>query len=151
SEGADTPTTRARADEDLLGRYVREASRFSPFPPAILRSCDGSQVVARGTWRERVLEKGTIVMALTWSAAFDARVVPDPQAFHVGRADGEYLLFGTGQHHCVGAQTERPIAQTLMGQMVKALMALPEIRRAGEHGYIEAVGRWPATFMLQFD
>ena len=151
SEGADTPTTRAPADEDLLGRYVREASRFKPFPPGILRSCDGPQIIARGTWRERLLQDGTIVIGLTWSAAFDARVVRDPRGFHIGREDREYLLFGTGQHHCVAAQTERPIAQTLMCQMVKALMALPAIRRADEHGYIESAGRWPATFMLQFD
>ena len=151
SDGADTPTTRAPADEDLLDRYVREASRFNPFPPGILRSCDTQQMIARGTWRERVLEAGSIVVALTWSAAFDRRIVPDPCAFQISRDDREYLLFGTGQHHCVGAQTDRPIAQTLMCQMVKALMALPEIRRADEHGYVERTGRWPSTFMLQFD
>jgi cytochrome P450 len=152
AEGADSATGRAQADQDLLDRYVREASRFKPFPPVLLRSCDGPQVIARGTRRERLLADGTIVAAATWSAAFDARVVPDPQRFHIGREDREYLLFGTGQHHCVAAQTDRPFAQVLMGQMVKAVMALPDIRRPDPGGFIDNAGtRGPQSFRLHFD
>ena len=142
-------------DEALLGRYVREASRFKPFPPGLLRNCDHLQVIAEHTPRARALPAGTVVVALTWSAAFDREAVPDALTFHSGRTDHEYLLFGTGQHHCVGAQTERPIAQTLMGQMVKALFALPGLRRApGAAGFIQSDasgGRWPEHFMLDFD
>ena len=142
-------------DEALLGRYVREASRFKPFPPALLRRCDSDQVIAEHTSRKRTLRAGTVVASLTWSAAFDSNRVRNPLQFHVGRGDGDYLLFGTGQHHCVAAQPERPFAQTLMIQMVKALFARGVVRRtAGADGFIQgddSGGQWPAHFVVEID
>ena len=142
-------------DEALLGRYVREASRFKPFPPGLLRRCETPQKIGRGKRYERTLPAGTVVVALTWSAAFDKDVVADAGEFHIGRGDREYLLFGTGQHACPGAQPDRPIAQMLMGQMVAALFALPGLQRApGASGFIQtdqSGGRWPEHFKLRFD
>ena len=142
-------------NDALVTRYVREASRFKPFPPGLFRRCDVAQHVERGTPYERTVPAdGTLIVALTWSAAFDKTIVPDARKFHVGREDREYLLFGTGQHACPAAQPDRPIAQSLMTEMVKALFALPGLRRArGADGFIQgddSVGKWPRHFFLEF-
>jgi cytochrome P450 len=143
-------------NDALIDRYVREASRFKPFPPGLFRRCDTEQYVERDNprYKRAVPADNTLVVAMTWSAAFDPEVVPDARTFHVGREDREYLLFGSGQHACPAAQPDRPFAQTLMREMVKALFVLKDLRRArGTAGFIQtdaSPGQWPERFILEF-
>jgi cytochrome P450 len=116
-------------NDDLVWRYLREASRFLPFPPALYRYCERETVLAAGTLRAKRIPEGSIVLVSTLSAAFDEEVVRDPEAFRVDRPDHEYLLFGAGQHFCLGASDGRWIAQTLMTEMAKPLFALKGLRR----------------------
>ncbi|MDX2170782.1 MAG: hypothetical protein SF182_27170 [Deltaproteobacteria bacterium] len=128
---------RHAADEDdgRLARYIAEASRFEPFPTGLQRQCDEraaerERTVETGGGRRTVIPAGAIVMALVGAAACDPRLAPRPGAFAIARGDDEYLLFGTGQHHCVGATRHWPVAQTLMTEMATALFSLPQVRRA---------------------
>jgi cytochrome P450 len=118
--------TIARADrEDLLLPSILEAARFSPRPPLVARECVRSADV--GGMR---VSPGTVVLAVAFTAGFDWKVAPRPWRFLAGRPSVAYPIFGYGQHHCVGATPERPIAQTVMTQMAIQLLKQPGLRRA---------------------
>ncbi len=129
-------------DDELVGRYVREAARFLPFPPVLYRYCEAATTLAAGTPRARRIPEGAIVVAFIVSAAFDAEAVEDPEEFRVDRPDHEYLLFGAGQHFCLGVSGGRSIAQTLMIEMTKPLFGLNGLRRKpGPEGLLVKRGR----------
>jgi cytochrome P450 len=121
----DIQTIARSGREDLLLPYVVEAARFSPRPPLLVRQC-----VRRTSVGGRQIDPGTVVFALPITAAFDWKVARWPWRFRPGRPPGAYPIFGHGQHHCVGASPERPIAQTVMTQMALRLLGLPGLRRS---------------------
>jgi cytochrome P450 len=136
-------------DDHRLLHYVIEAARFTPFPAGLLRHAASEQELETGRgWRKTVPANST-VLAMTASAVYDARLVEHPGDFLVGRPETQYVLFGTGQHHCVGGSRQRPLAQILMTEMTAALFALPGLERApGKRGTIQKSGSWPASFEL---
>jgi cytochrome P450 len=118
--------TIARAEkQDLLLPSILEAARFSPRPPLLAREC-----VCRADVGGMRVSPGTVVLAVAFTAAFDWKIAPRPWRFLAGRPPAAYPIFGYGQHHCVGATPERPIAQTVMTQMAIQLLKQPGLRRA---------------------
>ena len=113
------------AREDLLLPSVLEAARFSPRPPLLARECVRPTAV-----RGRSVRPHTVVFAVAFTAAFDWTVAPRPWRFRAGRPPAAYPIFGHGQHHCVGATLERPIAQVVLTRMAIQLLGLPGLRRA---------------------
>jgi cytochrome P450 len=100
---------------------------------------------------KRIPEKSNVV-ALMGSVAFDPLLAAQPGAFLTGRPPAHSLVFGTGQHHCIGAKNSWPIAPTLMTEMALRLFALPGLRRArGRKGTLRSSGSWPASFELEYD
>ncbi len=142
-----------------IWKYLREAARFKPFPGFLIRYCEHDTVVGAATSRGRTIKQGSMVISCMRSAAFDRRAVSRPYQFRADRPDDDYLLFGTGQHACLGASRERPIAQTIMVEFTKALFSQGCLRRApGTRGYIGMGDRRlipdrysPKTFIVQFD
>src|SRR3546814_16653982 len=54
------------------------------------------------------IPKGSLVNLRYGSANRDARKYECPEVFHVARANASsHLAFGTGIHHCIGAQLAR--------------------------------------------
>jgi cytochrome P450 len=90
------------------------------------------------------------LIALVNAVAFDPKFAPDPTSFRAGRPPNQYLVFGTGQHQCVAATTQRPIATTLMTEMAAAVLSLPKARRApGKAGTLQTLNsQWPTSFQL---
>ncbi len=117
------------ADRIQPGRYgdaeidglVRECLRFNPVAPALFRHCNEDTDLGG-----RIVPKGSMVAVLLKTAMFDPRVFAQPDAFSTARDPAGYLVFGSGPHACKGASMAEPVLR----EMVKPLLALPDLRRA---------------------
>lgn len=104
--------------------------------------------LAAGTRRERFIPPGSTILASTQSAMFDARHVRHPRRFNPNRPAEEYLVFGYGQHWCLGAY----IAIAQLTQTFKALLRKPELRRApGKQGRMQRRSTFPAHLHVEWD
>jgi cytochrome P450 len=116
----------ARDDEyEIVLGYMREGARFAPYPPTIYRMCLADHTLGVGTVHERRVEKGTLVVPVIIGAAFDPDFVHLPNEFIPRRDNAEYLLFGHGQHECLGTY----IGEYMMTRMACELFKLPGLRR----------------------
>ena len=108
------------SDAEIDG-LVREGLRFNPVAPALFRTCTEDTDVGG-----RDIPKGSLVAVLLKTAMFDPRVFPQPDSFSTARDPANYLVFGSGPHACRGAS----IAEPVLREMVKPLLALPDLHRA---------------------
>ena len=137
---------------DLVARYVLEAARFDPFPMGLIRFCPEGATLEAGNGRTAVVPRGATVVAMMNAVALDPRIAPQPGAFLLGRPDGHYLLFGAGQHRCLGASPHWPVAIALMTEMATELFRLPGLRRAaGRRGTLTTRDSWPDALELAYD
>jgi cytochrome P450 len=135
-------------DDDLLWRCLQETLRFRHINLGPFRICGpGGYTLAAGTRRERHLDPGTPVLASTQSAMFDPRQVARPGCFDPDRAAEDYMVFGYGQHWCLGAY----IAIAQVTQTFKALLQKGNFRRApGNDGKLQMWGVYPAHLTVEF-
>ncbi len=135
-------------DDALLRRHIWEALRFNPHNPALFRTCHSDTVVADGTARRTVINKGSSVVALTISAMFDPDALDQPSEFRTDRPDRDYIHFGYGQHTCFGSR----INEIVLPAVFKSLLSLDGLAYA-EDGKrrIEYDGPFPDRMMLRFD
>jgi cytochrome P450 len=136
-------------DDDLLWRCLREAMRFRNFSLGPFRICgrDGYKLAA-STWRAEHLAADTGILASTQSAMFDSRRITRPWQFDPQRAAEDYLVFGYGQHSCLGSY----IAIAQITQTFKALLRKPGLRPAqGAAGRLQTITVFPAHLTLEFD
>jgi cytochrome P450 len=104
--------------------------------------------LAAGTSREKFLKPGQIVLASTQSAMFDSQRVRNPDRFDPQRADEDYLIFGHGQHWCLGAY----MAISQLTQTFKLLLSKKDLRRVpGSAGRLRRLGVYPANLTVEFD
>ena len=109
-----------------VGRLLVEALRFNPVFPVIPRYCVRNTTLARGTERETEITAGANVIVSPLGAMFDPEAVTDPERFGFARniqlnprtatapdwdygsrsdaTPGDYVLFGGGEHWCMGEQ-----------------------------------------------
>jgi len=145
-----TPTREAAlaGDDDRLRRCLLEAMRFKPINPGPFRLCSEDYVVAAGTPRAKTIRKGTRLLVSMQSAMFDERAVERPRYFDPARRAEDYMLFGYGQHWCIGAY----IAQTQITQTFKALLRRKRLRpAAGKQGKMQRLSLFPAHLVMEFD
>ncbi|WP_436771510.1 cytochrome P450 [Yinghuangia sp. YIM S09857] len=90
------------ARPDLLGSGVEESLRWASPTRCVVRTTR-CPVELSGV----VVPEGQVVVAVLASANRDRRVFADPDRFDVGRRPNRHLAFGTGAHHCVGADVAR--------------------------------------------
>lgn len=147
--------TGTEVDDGRLAGYVLEAARFNPFPAALQRKChscdEAKRTLVTGSGRRKRIPDGATVVAVMKAAACDPLFVAQPGSFAIARPSSESLLFGTGQHHCIGATRSWPVAQTLMTEMAAALFSLPCVRRApGRSGLLHTAkgASWPDSLYL---
>jgi cytochrome P450 len=128
-----------RAARQWVGRLLIEALRFNPVFPVLPRYCARNTTLARGTPRETEIPAAANVIASPTGAMFDPEAVDDPEHFGVYRnlqfnkdfatdnwdygsprddSPGIYLLFGGGEHWCLGDQ----MAVAEMAAMGSALL-----------------------------
>jgi cytochrome P450 len=136
-------------DDDRLWCCLQETLRFRHFNLGPFRICGpGGYTLAAGTRRARHLAPGTPVLASTQSAMFDSRQVARPTCFDPKRAAEDYLIFGYGEHWCLGAF----IAIAQITQTFKALLRKPGLRRApGRAGNLQTITIYPAHLTVEFD
>ena len=122
-------TTRAAAlagDDDLLWRCLREALRFRHINPAPWRSCPKGYTFSTGCR----IPAGNKVLAIIQSAMFDPLRIERSDVFDPERRDEDYMVFGVGQHWCLGAF----IAKSLLTQTFKPLLKLEHLRAVRNPG-----------------
>ena len=119
---------RARAaahvdDDALLWRCLREALRFRHINPGPWRICPGGYVLDEGGPSQIRIRPGSKVLAIIQTAMFDPQRVERPRIFDPERRDEAYMVFGAGQHWCLGAY----IAQAQITQTFKPLLRLKRL------------------------
>jgi cytochrome P450 len=139
----------ARAgNDDLLAKYIFEASRFHPLAPALFRDCIQDYRLAGGTWRSKLITKGTRVAVILRSAMFDGRRVKAPGQFRIDRSSYSYLHFGYGMHECFGVY----INNYMVPAICKVLLEKKNLRRApGEAGKLKMDGAFAKSLVVEFD
>jgi cytochrome P450 len=139
----------ARAgDDDLLAKYIFEASRFYPLAPALFRDCIEDYRLATGTWRSKLITKGTRVAVILRSAMFDGRRLKNPRQFRIDRLSYNYLHFGYGMHECFGVY----INNYMVPAICKVLLERKNLRRApGETGKLQMDGAFAKSLVVEFD
>jgi cytochrome P450 len=109
----------ARADDDiLLWRCLREALRFRHINPGPWRICPLGYTVGEGGPSPTRIRPGRKVLAPIQTAMFDPQRIEHPYAFNPERSDDNYMVFGYGQHWCLGFY----IAKTTATQTFKPLL-----------------------------
>lgn len=135
-------------DDQKLGQYVWEALRFNPISPGIARFCEEDYTIAKGTDRETLIPKGSVVFAATQSAMFDEREVNYPEKFRIDRPPFHYFHFGYGHHLCLGYY----VGLVMIPEILKRLLLRPGLCRAsGDAGQINYKGGpFPEEFWVQY-
>ena len=134
-------------DDDLLWRCLREALRFRHINPGAQRICESGYTFTLSARRTRYVPPGTRIVASTQSAMFDRRRMQHPHQFDPNRPADDFLIFGHGQHWCLGAH----IAVAQLTQTFRALLRKGEFRRAGGRaGKLGRIGFYPAHLTIEF-
>lgn len=134
-------------DEVGLHGCIQEALRFKPQNDILMRICERDYLLGAGTAHETVIPAGNVVLALVYSANRDERVFQNPEAFLPDRPEDQYLHFGAGLHECLG----RHIARVQVREMVKGLVALPNLRRQPDAaGELAQNGPFPVSLGVSF-
>lgn len=135
------------AAREPLRLCIYEALRFRPMLPLLVRDCPRDTIIANGTPRARRVPAGTRVIAPPLAAMFDAEAFPNPAAFEERPIDS-YFHFGFGPRRCFG----KYIADIAMLEIVRALMRLPGLARAGgSKGQVAYDGPAPCSLVVTFD
>ena len=135
-------------DDDLLSRCLFEAMRFKPLNFGPFRRCSRDYTIAKQSTGATTIKKGTTVLVSTQSAMFDSRRIERPYEFDPQRRSGDYMLFGSGLHWCLGAF----VADAQITQMFKALLVKNNLRRApGRAGCLSCIGPFPAHLVVNYD
>jgi cytochrome P450 len=129
-----------------LLQMIYEALRFRPMLPVLVRSIPRATVIAKDSPRARAVPAGGSVIAAPLAAMYDPDVFERPWRFCSRRPLEDYVHFGHGPHDCFG----RYIADTVMIELIGALMRLPDLRRAAAGGRIAYEGPAVASLTLTF-
>ena len=123
-------------NDAVVRRFVREAARFSAYPPTLYRHAASAHLLCPGTDREKSVEQGAWVVMLPILANFDESIFPNPEVFDPYRNETEEtapLLFGWARHRCLGEH----MAELVIVEMVKRLFSRDVERAPGSAGRIQ--------------
>lgn len=134
-------------DDDRLWRCLREALRFRNINPGPVRRCDDWYVLGRGSARPYTIPPDATVLACTQSGMFDERRIERPHQFDPDRRDEDYMVFGIGQHWCIGAY----IAKAQITQTFKPLLRCENLRAVGGKARVTRFnGLFPLHLQVRF-
>jgi cytochrome P450 len=135
--------TRAAAlagDDDLLWRCLRETLRFRHINLGPWRKCPNGYTFGEGGFCPIKVPPGYKVAAMFQSAMFDSRRVVRAHSFDPDRRDEDYMVFGIGQHWCLGAY----IATAQLTQTFKLLLTRGDLQAVdGKAGRMKRFGIFP--------
>jgi cytochrome P450 len=110
------PRERAKAFGGRVADWVEETLRFDSPNQALARATT-EQVEAYGV----AIPAGAKVLLLTGSANRDPRVFADPDRFDLDRDTSALVSFGTGRHHCLGANLGRLEARIALEEIIRVV------------------------------
>ncbi len=132
----------------LVGRYVSEATRFSPLGAGVFRTTTAEYTIGAGTAHAVTVPAGTIVLVSLLSAMFDAERIEHPNRFEIDRPAWTNMAFGFGIHTCFGQY----INAVQMPLIAAAILKQRNLRRApGDAGKLQFDGSFPSSMTLEFD
>jgi cytochrome P450/glutathione S-transferase len=136
-------------DMDKMYGYVKEALRFNPVQPGVIRYCENKQQLKGKGNKIYTIPAKTKVFAMTAAAMFDPAAFPDPKTFNPAR-DAVYMNYGYGLHECYG----KYINAVTISELVAAVLRLKNVRRepnrAGQGTGLHQ-GPFPTNFVVAFD
>jgi cytochrome P450 len=111
---------RLRADPRLIPGAVEELVRYVRIGVLPLARVTTENVELGGV----TIPADETVLPMTMAANRDPSMFSEPDRFDVSRAPVSHLGFGSGAHHCLGAQLARVELQEAIGGLVTQLPAL---------------------------
>lgn len=137
-----------QGERDRLKGVLLEAARLNAaLSPGQWRYAHKEQVIAAGTWREKTVRQGTVLLVATRSALRDRRKIEQPSEFRSGRKLDPNWMFGFGPHKCLGQH----IATEHITEIFSVLLAQPGLTKvAGKHGQFAWAGPFPERLDMEF-
>jgi cytochrome P450 len=100
----------------------------------------------------RMLREGQGVLLLWASANRDEREFPEADVFDIHRRSARDLLFGHGQHQCIGEHVAVQMGSVILGELFGAITDY-ELDRAGVHRrrgvFLKGIDRLPVAVTLR--
>ncbi|GAA1577658.1 cytochrome P450 [Actinomadura kijaniata] len=131
------PDERAGAFGGRVDDWVAETLRHSPPTQTIARTATRDVAL-----HDTVVPAGARVVLLAAAANRDPRVFPDPERFDLDRDTGAAITFGSGRHHCLGANLGRLEARVALQELTSVVAdyeidesAAQRIRSSNNHGF----------------
>ncbi|MCA0869408.1 cytochrome P450 [Seohaeicola saemankumensis] len=124
-EGAREAALRAQTDPDPLRRTIYEALRFRPMLPVLARYSPRATLIGTRDARRRIVKAGATVWAPPLAAMHDPRAFAKPGRFVPERDPAQSLVFGAGQHACLG----QSFADAALIGIVGTLLRHPSLHR----------------------
>jgi cytochrome P450 len=113
---------RLRADPELIPGAVEELVRYVRIGLLPLARVTSEEVELGGV----AIPAGEVVLPIIQAANRDPLVFSEPDRFDVSRAPVSHLGFGSGAHHCLGAQ----LARVELQEALRGLVRLPGLALA---------------------
>jgi cytochrome P450 len=133
-----------RNDLAAFDGIVWEALRFVPIAQFLFRQAACDTTLCPGTKNATEIKAGTIVLALTQSAMFDAASFENPDEFIPQRSWYQYFHLGFGTHECLG----KHVAMVLIPETVRQILIRPGISALGPIDYKS--GPFPEHYELSW-
>jgi len=124
--------------------YTRELTRLNPINPGLFRKAAAdTELFAAG--KRHVIPKGNFVLASTYTAMRDHKVIKEPLRVIPGRPASHYLTYGVGLHSCFG----RYMNDIHVGSLLYyAYQASPLQRCKGKDGDLIFEGAFPQSLKI---
>lgn len=110
------PDQRRAAFAGRIDDWIAESMRYDPATQSQLRTTTVA-LELHGT----EIPAGARILLLTGSAHRDESVFADPDTFDLGRDTGASLAFGSGRHHCLGANLAQLELRVALEEIVSAV------------------------------
>jgi cytochrome P450 len=125
-----------RNDADAVAGYVREALRFRPVFPFLIRYCPRAAVLCDPPpARRHEIAPGSRVKFAPLTAMFDKSLVPRPEAFIPNRPREVYSLFGGKPRACIGEELMMSLFMPMLRELITARPDLLDLRKPGRFRY----------------
>lgn len=135
-------------NDERLSKIVWEALRFDPVNPWLGRYAEQDYVIARGTERETLIPKGSLVLASTESAMWDEAVFPQSSSFIINRDQSKFMHLGYGYHRCLGDD----VSLVMVPETIKQILLLDGLRKPRPDTAIDQdKGPFPESYVLAFN
>ncbi|MED2490559.1 cytochrome P450 [Bacillus thuringiensis] len=111
-----------RENPSLISSAVDELLRYSG-PVMFISRLASEDMTIHG----KIIRKGDLVLLSLTAANIDPQKFTYPEILNISREENNYLAFGAGIHHCLGAPLARLEGQIALGTL---LQRLPNLRLA---------------------